>query len=75
MGYFEQILNKERLDCEIAYLGILEDYFKKKLGGHILSEAIKKIFWIWSKKGMGSHMLLGSQTCIKELFIKRNENI
>ena len=33
VGYFEQILNKERLDCEIAYLGILEDYFRKKLGG------------------------------------------
>jgi len=44
VGYFEQILNKERLDCEIAYLGILEDYFRKKLGGYLLSEAIKKSF-------------------------------
>ena len=48
VGYFEQILNKERLDCEIAYLGILEDYFGKKLGGYLLSEAIKKSFSLGS---------------------------
>ena len=50
VGYFEQILNKERLDCEIAYLGILEDYFGKKLGGYLLSAAIKKSFGFGVKR-------------------------
>ena len=50
VGYFEQILNKKKLDCEIAYLGILEDYFRKKLGGYLLSEAIKKSFGLGVKK-------------------------
>ena len=27
--------------CEIAYFGILEEYFGKGLGGHLLTEAIK----------------------------------
>jgi len=49
-GYFEQILNKEKLDCEIAYFGILENYFGKKLGGYLLSEAIKKSFWFGAKR-------------------------
>ena len=29
---------------EIAYFGILEEYFGKKCGGYLLSEAIKKLF-------------------------------
>ena len=33
--------NKE---AEIAYFGILEEYFGKKLGGYLLSEAIKNSF-------------------------------
>ena len=35
---------KIKLEIEIAYFGILEDYFGKKLGGYLLSEAIKKSF-------------------------------
>ena len=30
IGYFEQIIEKNKSDCEIAYLGILENYFGKK---------------------------------------------
>ena len=26
IGYFEQIFDKDKLDCEIAYFGILEEY-------------------------------------------------
>ena len=44
IGYFEQIFDKDKLDCEIAYFGILEEYIGKKLGGYFLSEAIKKSF-------------------------------
>ena len=41
VGYFEQILDLEQKECEIAYFGILENYFGKKYGSYLLSEAIK----------------------------------
>ena len=44
VGYYEQIFDKEKLDCEIAYFGILEEYIGKKFGGYLLSEAIKNAF-------------------------------
>tara|TARA_Y100000766_G_C18537260_1_gene426564 strand:+ start:45 stop:548 length:504 start_codon:yes stop_codon:yes gene_type:complete len=50
VGYFEQNFNNEKLECEIAYFGILEEYFGKKLGGYLLSEAIKKSFEKNSKR-------------------------
>ena len=40
-GYFELLFNKETKEAEIAYFGILENYFGSKLGGYLLSEAIK----------------------------------
>ena len=49
-GYFEQVFYDEKSDCEIAYFGILEEYIGKKLGGYLLSEAIKKSFEIGSKR-------------------------
>ena len=42
VGYFEQILNRERKEYEIAYFGILEEHRNKGYGGYLLSEAIKK---------------------------------
>ena len=50
VGYFEQILDKKKKECEIAYFGILENYIGKKLGGYLLSEAIKKSFEIGVKR-------------------------
>jgi GNAT superfamily N-acetyltransferase len=50
IGYFEQIFDKDKLDCEIAYFGILEEYIGKQLGGYLLSEAIKTSFDIGSKR-------------------------
>ena len=50
IGYFEQIFDKNKLDCEIAYFGILEEYIGKKMGGYLLSEAIKISFNIGSKR-------------------------
>ena len=44
VGYCEIILNKEKEESEIAYFGILDEYFGKKLGGFFLTEAIKKSF-------------------------------
>jgi len=43
-GYFELLFNKDIKEVEIAYFGILEEYFGKKLGGYLLSEAIKFSF-------------------------------
>tara|TARA_B100000780_G_scaffold253413_1_gene201003 strand:+ start:998 stop:1501 length:504 start_codon:yes stop_codon:yes gene_type:complete len=43
-GYFELLFNKETKEAEIAYFGILENYFGSKLGGYLLSEAIKYSF-------------------------------
>ena len=39
IGYFELIF--DNIDCEIAYLGILEEYIGKGYGGFLLSEALK----------------------------------
>ena len=50
VGYFEQIFYQDKLDCEIAYFGILEEYIGKKFGGYLLSEAIKKSFELGSKR-------------------------
>jgi len=44
IGYFELIFHETKTEAEIAYFGILEDYFGKKLGGYLLSYAIKKAF-------------------------------
>ena len=50
IGFFEQVLDKDKLDCEIAYFGILEEYIGKQLGGYFLSEAIKISFNIGSRR-------------------------
>jgi len=43
-GYFELLFNKKSKEAEIAYFGILEEYYGKKLGGYLLSKAIKNSF-------------------------------
>ena len=43
-GYFELIIHTDLQEIEIAYLGLLEEYHNKKIGGYLLSEAIKKSF-------------------------------
>ena len=48
VGYFELIFYQDVRETEIAYLGILEEYIGKKLGGYLLSEAIKKSFYLGS---------------------------
>ena len=44
VGYFEKIYHQDRKETEIAYLGILEEYFGKNYGSYLLSEAIKISF-------------------------------
>ena len=43
-GYYETIRDFDKDHSEIAYFGILEEYFGKKCGGFMLSEAINKLF-------------------------------
>ena len=43
-GYFELISHKDKKEVEIAYLGLLEEYYNKKLGSYLLSAAIKNSF-------------------------------
>ena len=47
-GYFELLFNKDTKESEIAYFGILEEYFKKRLGGYLLSKAIEFSFKLGS---------------------------
>ncbi len=44
IGYFEQIFDSEKKECEIAYLGVLDNYIGKRFGGYLLSQAIKMSF-------------------------------
>ena len=44
MGYFELISHKDKKEVEIAYLGLLEEYYNKKLGSYLLSAAIRNSF-------------------------------
>ena len=43
-GFYETIRDIDNDCSEIAYFGILEEYFGKKCGGYLLSEAIRKLF-------------------------------
>ena len=49
-GYFELLFNKDTKEAEIAYFGILEEYFGKKFGGYLLGIAIKKSFAMGCKR-------------------------
>tara|TARA_B100001123_G_C15179849_1_gene974934 strand:- start:464 stop:976 length:513 start_codon:yes stop_codon:yes gene_type:complete len=44
IGYFESIFDFKKRETEIAYFGILSEFFGKKYGGYLLSEAILKSF-------------------------------
>jgi len=43
-GFFELIFHTEKREVELAYFGLLEEYQNKKLGSHLLCEAIKISF-------------------------------
>ena len=49
-GYFELLFDYVTKESEIVYFGLLEEYFGKKLGGYLLSEAIKISFSMGSKR-------------------------
>ena len=43
-GYFELISHEDKKEVEIAYLGLLEEYYNMKLGSYLLSAAIRNSF-------------------------------
>ena len=55
VGYSELIIHKDKKEIEIAYFGILEEYLGKKLGGYLLSEALKKSFSLHGVKRVWCH--------------------
>ena len=46
IGYSEQIFNFEKKNCEIAYFGILKEYYGKRYGAYLLSKSIKSIQYL-----------------------------
>ena len=44
VGFFELFNHKDVKEVEITYFGILEEFFGKKIGAFLLTEAIKKSF-------------------------------
>ena len=65
VGYFELIFHEKKLEIEIAYFGILEEYFGKKLGGFLLSEAIKESFTIGATRVWVHTCSLDHQNALK----------
>jgi len=43
-GFFEIIYHEKKLEMEIAYFGLFEEYIGKKLGGYMLTKAIERSF-------------------------------
>ena len=82
-GYFELLFNKDTKEGEIAYFGILEEYFGKKLGSYLLSEAIKNSFsmgcsriWVHTcsldhKNALNNYLSRGMKIFKSETLIKK----
>ena len=82
-GYFEMIFNQDTKEVEIAYFGILEEYFGKKLGSYLLSEAIKNSFsmgclriWVHTcfldhKNALNNYLSRGMKIFKSETLIKK----
>ncbi len=75
-GYFELIIHTDLQEIEIAYLGLLKEYYNKRIGGYLLSEAIKKSFVKNNIKRVWVHTCsLDHENALKKLFSKRYENL
>ena len=82
VGYFELLFDKNTNNAEIAYFGILDEYFGKKLGGYLLSEAIKFSFnlgcvrlWVHTcsldhKNALNNYQSRGMKICKSETLVR-----
>ena len=73
-GYFEMIFDKKIKEVEIAYFGILKEYFGKKLGGYLLSEAIKRSFSMGSTRTWVHTCSLDHENALKN-YLSRGMNV
>ena len=74
VGYFELIFYQDIRESEIAYLGILEEYFGKKLGGYLLSEAIKRSFSLGSTRTWVHTSSLDHKNALKNYLARGMKN-
>ena len=79
IGFFEQII-ENNYNFEIAYFGILEEYFGKKYGKYLLSEAIKNSFFqnaqrVWVHTCSLDHKNALSNYQARGMKIFKSENI
>ena len=74
IGYFELIFYEDKKETEIAYFGILEEYFGKRLGGFLLGEAVKKSFSLGAKRVCVHTCSLDHQNALKN-YLSRGMNI
>ena len=65
VGYFELIFHPENKEVEIAYFGILEEYFGKKTRELFIKRGNKEFIFYGLFKDLGSYVFLGSQKCFK----------
>ena len=74
VGYFELLFNKKDKEAEIAYFGILEEYYGKKLGGYLLSEAIKSSFKMGSERVWVHTCSLENKNALKNYLARGMKN-
>ena len=80
VGFFELLHHEEEEEVEIVYFGLLDEYIGKKLGGYMLTEAIKysfkfKINRVWvhtssldHKNALNNYTLRGMKIFKEEFF-------
>ena len=73
-GYFELLFNKQSKEAEIAYFGILEEYYGKKLGGYLLSEAIKNSFNLGCERAWVHTCSLDHKNALKNYLARGMKN-
>ena len=79
-GFFELIHHKEEQEMEIAYFGLLKDFLSKKLGGYMLTEALKisfsyKVKRIWAHTCSLDHKNALKNYLSRGMKIFKSENV
>tara|TARA_S200000501_G_C20787162_1_gene727764 strand:- start:540 stop:1052 length:513 start_codon:yes stop_codon:yes gene_type:complete len=83
IGFYELIHHKNKNEIEIAYFGILPEYFEKGMGGFMLTEAIKSSFtfnvnrvWVHTcsldhSNALKNYLARGMKIFLNEFFEKK----
>ena len=74
VGFYELIIHEKNKEAEISYFGIFKEYFGKRLGGFLLSEAIKQSFNLGAKKVFVHTCSLDHENALKN-YISRGMEI